>query len=99
MLFKTYNTQRKESELLPDGKPFGPICFLDSKVNSYSATVESLIKNFREIIQSQLELIYMNAESGDKNKKISDYLEEIKVLRGIVPICSFCKKNRDDEGN
>ncbi len=25
-------------------------------------------------------------------------LEEIKTLRGIIPICSFCKKIRDDKG-
>jgi hypothetical protein len=24
--------------------------------------------------------------------------EEIKDLRGILPLCSFCKKIRDDEG-
>ncbi len=26
-------------------------------------------------------------------------LREVKVLRGILPICSFCKKIRDDHGN
>ncbi|SDU68050.1 GAF domain-containing protein, partial [Desulfobacula phenolica] len=46
--------------LLPDGKPFGTICVLDNKENSYSETYKNLIINFREIIQSQLELIYMN---------------------------------------
>ena len=25
-------------------------------------------------------------------------LSEVKVLRGILPLCSFCKKIRDDEG-
>ena len=25
-------------------------------------------------------------------------LEEISVLQGIIPICSFCKKIRDDAG-
>jgi len=25
-------------------------------------------------------------------------LEEVKTLKGILPICSFCKKVRDDEG-
>lgn len=26
-------------------------------------------------------------------------LEEIKTLKGILPLCSFCKKIRDDQGN
>lgn len=37
-----------------------------------------------------------------KRKKIEiqlrESLNEIKVLRGIVPICSYCKKIRDDKG-
>ena len=85
--------------LLPGGKPFGTICVLDNKENAYSDTYENLIRNFREIIQSQLELIYMNTALGDKNKKFADYLAEIKMLRGIVPICSFCKKIRNADGN
>ena len=84
--------------LQPDGKPFGTICVLDNKENAYSETYEKLIINFREIIQSQLELIYMNTVLGEKNKNLSDYLTEIKMLRGIVPICSNCKKIRDDAG-
>ena len=84
--------------LLPDGKPFGTICVLDSKENAYSGTYESLLKNFRDIIQSELGLIYMNKMLGEKNKELSDYLSEIKTLRGIIPICSNCKKIRNDEG-
>ena len=84
--------------LFPDGKPFGTICVLDNKENAYSETYENLILNFREIIQGQLELIYMNNMLGEKNRNLSDYLKEIKMLRGIIPICSFCKKIRDDKG-
>lgn len=85
--------------ILPDGSPFGTICILDNKENSYSETYENLIKNFREIIQYQLELIYTNTILGDQNKSLSDYVSEIKILRGIVPICSCCKKIRDNDGN
>ncbi|MBU2515544.1 GAF domain-containing protein [bacterium] len=84
--------------LLPDGKPFGTICVLDNKQNSYSGTYENLLKNFRDIIQSELGLIYMNKTLGEENKDLSDYLAEIKTLRGIIPICANCKKIRDDEG-
>ena len=84
--------------ILPDGKPFGTICVLDNKENTYSKTFEDLIRNFRDVIQSHLELTYMNRALGEKNKKITDYLHEIKVLRGILPICSYCKKIRNQEG-
>jgi len=31
-------------------------------------------------------------------RELQDALAEIKTLRGIIPICSSCKKIRDDEG-
>ena len=85
--------------MLPDGSPFGTICVLDNQENAYSETYENLIKNFRDVVQSHLALIYINAELGEKNKNLSDYLAELKILRGIIPICSFCNKIRDSEGN
>lgn len=84
--------------LLPGGKPFGTICVLDSKENSYSETYENLLKNFRDIVQSELSLVFMNNALGEKNKQLSDYLAEIQTLRGIIPMCASCKKIRDDEG-
>ena len=30
--------------------------------------------------------------------KLQSALDEIKTLKGIIPICSFCKKIRDDKG-
>ncbi len=82
----------------PTGKPFGTICVLDNKENPYSVNFIQLIQNFREIIESNLELIYMNYILGEKNKRFSNYLSEIKKLRGILPICTNCKKIRDDKG-
>ncbi|MBU0485736.1 MAG: response regulator [Proteobacteria bacterium] len=32
------------------------------------------------------------------NKELREALTEIKTLRGILPLCSFCKKIRDDTG-
>ncbi len=33
-----------------------------------------------------------------KNEELEAALAEIKTLRGILPVCSFCKKVRNDEG-
>lgn len=83
----------------PNQKPFGTICVLDSNRNEYSKTIERLMMKFRDLIESHLELSYMNQLLGDKNKKLSDYLMEIQALRGIVPICSNCKSIRDEQDN
>jgi len=32
------------------------------------------------------------------NQKLEKALAEVKILRGILPICSHCKKIRDDKG-
>jgi hypothetical protein len=84
--------------LLPNGQPFGTICVLDNKENAYSQTYERLILNLRDTIQGHLELLFMNHVLGEENNKLKDYISEIKTLRAILPICSNCKKIRDDEG-
>ena len=34
----------------------------------------------------------------DEKNKLQEALDEIKTLRGIIPICSHCRQVRDDEG-
>ena len=34
----------------------------------------------------------------DEKNKLQKAFDEIKTLRGIIPICSHCKQIRDDEG-
>jgi hypothetical protein len=81
---------------LPDGDPFGTICILDKKRNSYSMTVEQLMLKFRGIIENDLEILYLNQILGDNNKRLNDYLMELQAFRGTVPICANCKSFRDD---
>jgi len=33
-----------------------------------------------------------------QNQELREAIEHIKVLQGIIPICSYCKKIRDDKG-
>ncbi len=84
--------------LLPDGSAFGTICVLDKDENAYTDKYEKLLRKFRDLIQADLEIIYMNNMLQDENKQLTDYISEIKTLRGILPICMHCKKIRDDKG-
>jgi hypothetical protein len=34
-----------------------------------------------------------------KNVELSKALSEVRTLRGLLPICSYCKKIRDDDGD
>lgn len=48
--------------------------------------------------QDLLKLMELNRELVSKNQELTQAMAEIKVLQGILPICSFCKKIRDDKG-
>ncbi|MFP4547861.1 MAG: GAF domain-containing protein [Fidelibacterota bacterium] len=75
----------------PKGEMFGTICVLDNKKNQFEHRYSKVLHEFRELIESHLSLIVMNNE-------LKTALQEIKTLRGMLPICSYCKKIRDDDG-
>lgn len=85
--------------LLPDNTPFGTICILDNKENHYSDVFIRVMKNFREIIEKDLEIIYMNQQLGDRNRTLIEFISEMQDLRGLLRICAHCKKikNTDDQ--
>lgn len=66
----------------PSGDIFGTICVLDKKTNSYSDKILKLMDQFKELINSDLACIQAQAE--------------IKTLNRLLPICSNCKKIRDE---
>lgn len=43
-------------------------------------------------------MIALQEQLAAQNLELREALEHIKTLQGIVPICSFCKKIRDDKG-
>jgi len=45
-----------------------------------------------------VEIRRLNRELEKRNDELHNALEEIKTLRGILPMCSFCKKIRDEKG-
>lgn len=82
----------------PDGTPFGTICVLDNKANRFSEIFMELVSQFQQVVEGDLELAFMNQRLGEENKQLSDYINEIVTLRGLLPICSKCKKIRNDQG-
>ncbi len=100
------------SLLWPTGQIFGTICVLDNRENPYSNLYRKLLKKFRNSIQINLENIYnqelLREEIAERKRTEEDRdrlidelkkaLSEVKKLSGLMPICSNCKKIRDDEG-
>ncbi len=84
--------------VLPSGNVFGTICVLDNKENHYTPVYEQLVYRFKKLIEGQLLLADQNQRLMAINQELEKRMAEIHTLRGILPICSYCKKIRDDDG-
>ena len=84
--------------LWPDGEVFGTLCILDTKANTFGAQLESLMSQFRELIEAHLALLHRDLSLEAQAKDLQLRLQEIKTLKSFLPICSTCKKIRDDKG-
>jgi len=49
-------------------------------------------------VKTHLMLRRLQQSLENKNADLQKALDEIKILQGIIPICSGCKKIRDDKG-
>lgn len=67
-------------------KPFHSVELL-ARVKTHLA-----LGRFGRVLESK------NKELESKNHELTQALEEINALRGIIPICANCHKIRDDEG-
>lgn len=45
-----------------------------------------------------MELRRLNAELQASNQELKHALDQVKILRGLLPICMGCKRIRDDDG-
>src|SRR4030042_5419646 len=82
----------------PTREIFGTICVLDSKENRYGEVYKKLLFQSKELVDAHLDLIYQNIRLGKTADALEKSLKEIKELRGLLPICSYCQKIRDDKG-
>lgn len=55
-------------------------------------------RRWREQVRGHAELLRSMVEKEKMIVELQEANEKIKVLRGFLPICSHCKKIRDDEG-
>jgi len=62
------------------------------ELHAYQARLEETVR------ERTSELSDINRELVQKNTALEDALAEVKTLSGLLPICSHCKKIRDDKG-
>lgn len=62
----------------PDGDIFGTICVHDTEENEFSKDAEELIKQFQELVESHLKILYQKEQLDqqiEKEQKIKERLE------------------------
>ncbi len=86
-----------------------PVIFISAltdtsdKVKAFEAGgVDYITKPFQEEmlarVQTHLNLRNLQKRLEEKNTRLQKAFDEVKTLRGIIPICVSCKKIRDDKG-
>lgn len=69
---------------------------IESGANDY------LVKPFhrdelRVRVNAAVRMVELQTTLAERIKELEAALEEVKFLRGIIPICSYCKSIRDDQ--
>ncbi len=63
-----------------------------------SQDLDDLSRLNNELVNLQRTLAKRNAENERLIGELRKALQEVKTLRGLIPICAGCKKIRDDRG-
>ncbi len=90
-------TAYESTELVEEASKVGVGAFIGKppKLTEIDRAIRIALARHNDLMEMQL----LTSELENKNKELSKALAENKVLRGILPICSFCKNIRDDEGH
>lgn len=79
-----------------DGTPVGTICVIDSKPRDLSEAQEKALAALSRQVITQLELRRMMRELAGALVEKEKALKHVRQLQGLLPICSYCKRVRDD---
>ena len=91
--------------VLLENEVVGSLCVVDIKKRFYTQVEKDILEAFSKAVTleeerklSQERLTRSNKELMEKNKEIESAFLKVKTLSGLLPICSSCKKIRDDKG-
>jgi CheY-like chemotaxis protein len=84
-----YMTAHSEDSLIARAKESEPYGYLLKPV---------ALKELQITLEIALYKHKMDKEKAQLTKKLQDALDRVKQLSGLIPICAYCKKIRDDKG-
>lgn len=74
-----------------DGFGLGSVCVIDHQPRQITAEQSDALTRLARMVMQQLEYRKVSAQ-------LADALTNVKTLAGLLPICSYCKKVRNDDG-
>ena len=75
----------------PEGYTLGTLCAIDRKPRQLTAKQKTAMRALARQVMALLELRRVST-------RMADALEKVKMLHGLLPICAWCKRIRDDHG-
>ena len=75
----------------PEGLALGTLCVVDHQPRRLSAEQQKALQALSRQVMAWLELRRVSAH-------LADALNQVKTLQGLLPICAWCKRIRDDKG-
>ncbi|GAP97373.1 GAF domain-containing protein [Leptolyngbya sp. NIES-2104] len=75
----------------PEGHILGSLCVIDRKPRELSEVQKTALIALARQVVIQLEWRRVSAH-------LAEALDQIKLMEGLIPICSYCKGIRDDQG-
>ncbi|WP_371804848.1 GAF domain-containing protein [Candidatus Lokiarchaeum ossiferum] len=83
----------------PDQEIYGTICCVDRKPTDFTEGQIKFFQHFQELVEAHLELIYKNEELETMFRDLKESKEKIGIYERITPMCSVCKKIKNNDGN
>ncbi len=86
----------RSEENIFEGYSAGAVDYLFKPVNAFLLRCKVAI--FCEMHRQRVQLRERYEEIRRKNEELTRQMQEIKTLRGLLPICAHCRKVRNDKG-
>jgi GAF domain-containing protein len=75
----------------PEGFALGTLCAIDRRPRRLSAGQKRAMSALARQVMARMELRRVS-------RQMAEALEKVKTLHGLLPICAWCKRIRDDKG-
>jgi CheY-like chemotaxis protein len=102
---RKYRSLNSEIEIMFEGQKYffnsDKMQIIDLLLSTYENAVQKsneLHKAHDDLIEIHRQLEQKNTDLERLNQNLLQALAEVKTLSGLLPICAYCKKIRDDDG-